>query len=50
VKPYEITFTNDNFIKWVYDAEGNKLRKSTKTGATITTTDYANGLDYKNNA
>jgi RHS repeat-associated protein len=47
--PYEITFSNGNNIKWVYDAEGNKLRKVTKTGATTTTTDYCGGIEYKNN-
>jgi RHS repeat-associated protein len=46
----EINFGASNPIRWLYDAEGNKLRKITKTGATITTIDYSNGLEYKNNA
>ncbi len=50
--PQTITFANSNVIQFVYDAYGAKLRKittdNTVSPAVTTTTDYVNGVEYKN--
>jgi hypothetical protein len=33
-------------VQWIYDAEGNKLRKIATFAGTTTTTDYCNGMEY----
>jgi RHS repeat-associated protein len=47
--PSVITVTGKGTITYVYDALGNKLRKSVVEGATTTTTDYMAGAVYQNN-
>ncbi|MET6997735.1 DUF6443 domain-containing protein [Chitinophaga defluvii] len=50
--PEQITILNKGTIKYLYDAAGNKLRKTvidnTVTPAKTTITDYAGGLVYQN--
>gem|GEM_PF-653315 len=50
--PQTITFSNNNVIQFVYDASGAKLRKittdNTVSPVVTTTTDYVNGVEYKN--
>ena len=47
--PMVITFTGNRIITFVYDASGAKLRKITSDNGTVTTYDYVNGVEYKNN-
>ena len=44
-----ITFTGNRIITFIYDASGAKLRKITSDNGTVTTYDYVNGVEYKNN-
>jgi RHS repeat-associated protein len=45
--PDRITYgTTGNSLQWIYDAEGNKLRKIATFAGTTTTTDYCNGMEY----
>ena len=49
--PTQINFTNNRVINFLYDAGGNKLRKTVvNTGTTLYTQDYVNGIEYKNGA
>jgi RHS repeat-associated protein len=48
--PQVITLTAGRTIQFVYDATGAKLKKITNDNGTITTFDYINGVEYKNNA
>jgi RHS repeat-associated protein len=50
--PTEIKFDNSNTkkINYTYDATGIKLKKVVNDGGVLTTTDYANGYVYENNA
>lgn len=45
--PIEITFQNGK-INYLYNAFGQKVKKTVTEGSTITTTDYLNGFQYKN--
>jgi len=48
--PTQINFTNNRVINFLYDAGGNKLRKTVvNNGTTLYTQDYVNGIEYKNN-
>ncbi|MDZ7878903.1 MAG: RHS repeat-associated core domain-containing protein [Saprospiraceae bacterium] len=47
--PQVITLTAGRTIQFVYDATGAKLKKITNDNGTITTFDYINGVEYKNN-
>jgi len=51
--PQTITFANNNVIQFVYDATGAKMRKITIDNSTATpvtvTTEYINGVEYRNN-
>lgn len=47
--PQVITFTANRIITFVYDASGAKLRKITSDNGIVTTYDYVNGVEYKNN-
>lgn len=40
--------TLKGIIEYTYDAGGNKLKKKTTEGSTITTTDYVSGFVYQN--
>jgi RHS repeat-associated protein len=49
--PITITFTNSRSITFMYDAGGNKLRKTVVQGGTTPSTnvqDYVGGFEYKN--
>ncbi len=46
--PQTITVTGKGSIGYVYDAAGNKHKKTVTEGATTTTTIYRNGLEYSN--
>ncbi|MEM9078773.1 MAG: DUF6443 domain-containing protein [Bacteroidota bacterium] len=48
--PLEITFDNSSSkkINYVYDATGNKLKKTVTDGSKVTITEYAGGAQYKN--
>jgi len=49
--PTLITFTGNRTITFLYDAGGNKLRKTVvNNGTTLYTQDYVNGIEYKNGA
>ena len=49
--PTLITFTNNRTITFLYDASGNKLRKTVNNNGTVLyTQDYVNGIEYKNGA
>ena len=47
--PQIITFTNSRTITFIYDASGAKLQKVTNDNGIVTTYDYVNGVEYKNN-
>ncbi|MEL7124346.1 MAG: RHS repeat-associated core domain-containing protein, partial [Bacteroidota bacterium] len=48
--PRKITIDDCKFIELLYDATGNKLRKTIKEGAmTLRTQDYTGGIEYTNN-
>ncbi|MEL7123945.1 MAG: RHS repeat-associated core domain-containing protein, partial [Bacteroidota bacterium] len=48
--PRKITIDDCKFIELLYDASGNKLRKTIKEGAmTLRTQDYVGGIEYTNN-
>ncbi len=50
--PITITFTGSRSITFMYDAGGNKLRKTVVQGGTTPSTtiqDYVGGFEYKNN-
>jgi YD repeat-containing protein len=42
-----VTNLNGNSVTFVYDADGNKLRKLSTIGSTTTTTEYISGLQYE---
>ncbi len=47
--PTTITFTNNRTINFLYDAGGNKLRKTVvQSGTTQYTQDYVGGIEYRN--
>jgi RHS repeat-associated protein len=46
--PIEITFGTTGKINYLYDATGQKVKKTVTNGTTITTTDYLNGYQYVN--
>ena len=47
--PTTITFTNSRSISFMYDAGGNKLRKTVvQSGSTVYTQDYVGGIEYRN--
>ena len=47
--PTVITFTSNRTITFLYDASGNKLRKTVNNNGTVLyTQDYVNGIEYKN--
>ena len=46
--PVEIIFGTYGKIAYLYNATGNKLKKTVTEGTTITTTDYLTGFQYKN--
>ena len=46
--PTTITFTGGNVINFLYDAGGNKLRK-TVSGTTNYVQNYVGGIEYKDN-
>jgi len=49
--PTQITFTGNRTITFLYDAGGNKLRKTVNNNGTVLyTQDYVNGIEYKNGA
>lgn len=49
--PEKFDFGNNNTIELLYDAQGNKLRKTVKTNNVVTfTQDYLDGIELKNNA
>lgn len=48
--PKTVTFTGNRTITYTYDAAGIKLKKTTNDNGTVTTTDYAAGFIYENNA
>jgi RHS repeat-associated protein len=47
--PQVITFTANRTITFVYDASGAKLQKITNDNGTLTTFNYVNGVEYRNN-
>lgn len=47
-QPQTITFNNGNTAVYIYDANGNKLRKVSTIGSTVTTTEYVDGMEYDN--
>jgi len=47
--PKEIFWNASNKINYVYDASGIKLKKIVTDGSTVTTIDYVEGFQYKNN-
>jgi RHS repeat-associated protein len=51
-KPRQVTFTDGRTIAYTYAADGSKLKMvvTITTPASVTTTDYANGFVYTNNA
>ena len=49
--PTTITFTNSRSISFMYDAGGNKLRKTVvQSGVTQYTQDYVGGIEYRTNS
>ena len=47
--PTTITFTNSRSISFMYDAGGNKLRKTVvQNSSTVYTQDYVGGIEYRN--
>ncbi len=49
--PLNITITGGKTIDFTYSADGNKLRKVVKTGATINLVqEYVNGIEYRGTA
>ncbi|PIW04745.1 MAG: hypothetical protein COW40_08260, partial [Cytophagales bacterium CG17_big_fil_post_rev_8_21_14_2_50_40_13] len=48
--PTTVTFTGSRSISYTYDAVGIKLKKTVNNNGTVTTTDYAGGFIYENNA
>ena len=49
--PEEITFANNNRIRYSYDATGAKLRQTVETGGTLSSeTDYVMGRQYQDRA
>lgn len=46
--PVEIIFGTYGKIAYLYNATGQKLKKTVTEGTTITTTDYLSGFQYKN--
>ena len=49
--PTTITFTNSRSISFMYDAGGNKLRKTVvQSGSTVYTQDYVGGIEYRTNS
>jgi RHS repeat-associated protein len=46
--PIEITFGTIGKINYLYNATGQKVKKTVTNGTTITTTDYLNGYQYLN--
>ena len=49
--PTTISFTNSRSITFIYDAGGNKLRKTVvQNGVTQYTQDYLGGIEYRNGA
>jgi RHS repeat-associated protein len=47
--PKKITFGTTGNIEYIYNATGQKLEKIVTDGTTVTTTNYFNGFQYKNN-
>ena len=47
--PLKITFASLNYIEYLYNAVGQKVKKVVKNGAVTTTTDYLSGYQYVNN-
>lgn len=48
--PFQVTFNNGSTIKYIYDADGNRLSKAVQpSGGSLVTTDYVNGFQYENN-
>ncbi|MEO8234766.1 MAG: DUF6443 domain-containing protein [Flavobacterium sp.] len=47
--PTKITFGATGNIVYIYNALGSKVQKVVTQGATVTTTDYLTGYQYKNN-
>ena len=45
--PTEIQFGNGNNIKYIYNAIGQKVKKSVKTGNEYADTDYLSGFQYR---
>lgn len=48
--PKKITFGTGNTIEYIYNAAGQKLSKIVTDTGTVTTTDYLDGFQYKNNS
>ena len=49
--PTTITFTNSRSISFMYDAGGNKLRKTVvQSGVTQYAQDYVGGIEYRTNS
>lgn len=48
--PEKITWSSAQYIEFIYDATGRKLRKIVTTGTTKTVFDYCDGIEYKNGA
>jgi RHS repeat-associated protein len=49
-KPRQVTFTDGRTIAYTYGADGNKLKMGVTVSGVTTTTDYASGFVYTNNA
>lgn len=47
--PTQILFGTGGKIEYFYDATGTKLKKKVTDGTTITTTEYMDGFQYRNN-
>ena len=45
--PKKITFENNQSIKYIYGADGSKLRKTVTEGTTNKTVDYLDGFQYR---
>jgi RHS repeat-associated protein len=47
--PTKFSFAPTKYIEILYDATGTKLRKKVTDGTTVTTQDYLNGMELRNN-
>ena len=47
--PKKISFTNNNYIAYTYDASGIKVKKYVLENNTVSITDYLDGYQYNNN-